>query len=185
MNVHVSYKAGKTPDVEREFQNQLQKLERRLQVFKPDLVSFHAIVDQENHQGASASLNLRLPSGQMAAQKSGENVVAAVKAAFADLRSQLTRHKEILRGSWTRQSRRSAKERERELPSLAALEEPAPRQEHMRASAPQETAERAARTKGDRGLFDGPFGEIDAKDGVAVRVLEFPREHAVGHLPQL
>ena len=36
MNVHVSYKAGKTPDVEREFKHQIQKLERRLQVFKPD-----------------------------------------------------------------------------------------------------------------------------------------------------
>ena len=78
MKVHVSYKAGKTPDVEREFQHQLQKLERRLQVFKPDLVSFHAIVEQENHRSASTSLNLRLPSGQMAAQKSGENALAAV-----------------------------------------------------------------------------------------------------------
>src|SRR3954451_19812410 len=133
MNVHVSYKAGKTPDVEREFQIQLQKLERRLQVFKPDLVSFHAIVDQENHQGASTSLNLRLPSGQMAAQKSGENALAAVKAAFADLRSQLTRHKELLRGSWTRQSRRAARDRAiehaMELPDLPPLEELAARKE--------------------------------------------------------
>jgi RNA polymerase sigma factor (sigma-70 family) len=141
MNVHVSYKAGKTPDVEREFQIQLQKLERRLQVFKPDLVSFHASVDQENHQGASTSLNLRLPSGQMAAQKSGENALAAVKAAFADLRSQLTRHKELLRGSWTRQSRRAARDRAiehaMELPDLPPLEELAARKEAPRASAPQ------------------------------------------------
>lgn len=122
MNVHVSYKAGKTPDVEREFQHQLQRLERRLQVFKPDLVSFHAIVDQENHQGASTSLNLRLPSGQMAVQKSGENVVAAVKGAFTDLISQLTRHKELLRGNWTRQARRAARERVAEMPALPPLE---------------------------------------------------------------
>src|ERR1043165_8604708 len=112
MKVHVSYKAGKTPDVEREFQHQLEKLERRLQVFKPDLVSFHAIVTQENHRSASTSLNLRLPSGQMAAQKSGENALAAVKAAFADLLSQLNKHKELLRGQWTRQSRRVAKRSE-------------------------------------------------------------------------
>jgi RNA polymerase sigma factor (sigma-70 family) len=144
MNVHVSYKAGKTPDVEHEFQNQLQKLERRLQVFKPDLVSFHAIVEHEN-QGASASLNLRLPSGQMAAQKSGENALAAVKAAFADLRSQLTRHKEILRGGWTRQSRRAERERSRELPPLPPLEELAQRQEqHIRTSAPRKTPDHAA-----------------------------------------
>jgi RNA polymerase sigma factor (sigma-70 family) len=111
MNVHVSYKAGKTPDVEHEFQHQLQKLQRRLHIFKPDLVNFHAIVEQENSRSASTSMNLRLPSGQMAAQKSGENALAAVKSAFADLMSQVTKHKEVLRGHWTRKSaRRSGRE---------------------------------------------------------------------------
>ena len=46
MNVHISYKARKTPEVEREFQHQFEKLERRLHVFNPDLVHFHAIVDK-------------------------------------------------------------------------------------------------------------------------------------------
>lgn len=108
MNAHVSYKAGKTPDVEREFHHQLQKLQRRLHVFKPDLVHLRAVVDQENGRNASASLNLRLPSGQMAAQKSGENALAAVKAAFADLFAQVTKHKELLRGHWVRKSTRRA-----------------------------------------------------------------------------
>src|SRR5438270_12128698 len=85
MNVHVSYKADKTPDVEGEFQHQLQKLERRLQVFKPDLINRHPIVEQQNSPIAIAALNLRLPSGQTAGQRSGENTMAAVKAAFADL----------------------------------------------------------------------------------------------------
>ncbi len=98
MNFHVSYKAGKTPDVEREFQHQIQKLERRLQVFKPDLVQLHAVVEQENGRGAITSLNLRLPSGQMSAQRSGENALAATKSAFADLISQVTKHKDLLRG---------------------------------------------------------------------------------------
>jgi RNA polymerase sigma factor (sigma-70 family) len=105
MNVHVSFKSGKTPEVEREFQNHIQKLERRLQVFKPDLVHLHAIVDQDNGQGPSTSLNLRLPSGQMAVQKTGENLVAAVKASFSDLISQLNRHKDLLRGHWSRKRR--------------------------------------------------------------------------------
>ena len=104
MNVHVSYKTGKTLEVEREFQHQLQKLQRRLRVFKPDLMHFHAVVEQENNRSASTSLNLRLPSGQMAAQKAGENSLAAVKSAFADLLSQVTKHKELLRGNWTRKS---------------------------------------------------------------------------------
>lgn len=105
MNVHISYKSGKTPDVEREFQLQIQKLERRLRVFKPDLVHLHAIVDQQDGQGPTASLNLRLPSGQMAVQNTAENVLAAVKTAFPDLIAQLTKHKDLLRGDFSRKRR--------------------------------------------------------------------------------
>ncbi len=107
MNVHVSYKAGKTPEVEREFQHQIHRLGRRLHVFKPDLIHLHAFVNQDNSHTASSSLNLRLPSGQIAAQRSGENTLAAVKAAFADLLSQVTKHKELLRGHWSRTQRRA------------------------------------------------------------------------------
>jgi RNA polymerase sigma factor (sigma-70 family) len=102
MNVHVSYKAGKTPEIEREIQHQIQKLGRRLHVFKPDLIHLRAQIQQDNSRNASSSLNLRLPTGQMAAQRSAENGVAAVKAAFADLLSQVTKHKELLRGHWSR-----------------------------------------------------------------------------------
>ncbi|HKW75234.1 MAG TPA: sigma-70 family RNA polymerase sigma factor [Terriglobales bacterium] len=105
MNVHISYKSGKTPDVEREFQLQIQKLERRLRVFRPDLVHLHAIVDQQDGQGPTASLNLRLPSGQMAVQNTAENVLAAVKTAFPDLIAQLTKHKDLLRGDFSRKRR--------------------------------------------------------------------------------
>lgn len=108
MNVHVSYKAGKTPEVEREFQHQIQRLGRRLHVFKTGLVHLHAIVVQDNHHSATTSLDMRLPSGQLAVQRSGENALAAVKAAFADLLHQLTRHKELLRVQWSRTRSRDA-----------------------------------------------------------------------------
>jgi RNA polymerase sigma factor (sigma-70 family) len=122
MNVHVSYKAGKTPEIEREFHNQIQKLRRRLQVFKPDLVHLRAFVEQDGSHRASSSLNLRLPSGQMAAQRSGGNALAAVKAAFADLLAQVTKHKELLRGHWNQtQRRRPAPHTERELRQTAAV----------------------------------------------------------------
>lgn len=106
MNVHVSYKAGKTPEVEREFQHQVQRLQRRLHVFKPDLIHLHALVDQERKRILTWSLNLRLPSGQLAVQHSGGNPVATLKAAFADLVAQVTKHKELLRGNWSRTKRR-------------------------------------------------------------------------------
>jgi len=117
MNVHVSYKAGKTPDIEREFKHQIQKLGPRLQVFKPDLVHLQATVEPDNDRGISASLNLRLPSGEMAVQRSGESALAAIKSAFADLISQVTKHKELLRGHWTRKSlRRAGRERLTQMP---------------------------------------------------------------------
>ena len=120
MNVHVSYKAGKTPEVEREFHHQLHKLQRRLQIFKPDLVHFHAVVEQENNRSAGTSLSLRLPSGQMASQKSGENALASVKSAFADLFSQLTKHKDLLRGHLTGKAlRRESRERLTQMPAPA------------------------------------------------------------------
>jgi RNA polymerase sigma factor (sigma-70 family) len=57
----------------------------------------------------------------MAAQKSGESALAAVKAAFTDLLSQLTKHKELLRGHWTRKAtRREGREHLTALPAPAA-----------------------------------------------------------------
>jgi len=106
MNVHLSFKAGKTPDVEREFQNHIQKLNRRLRAFKPDLVHLHAVVEQAPRQELSTTLNLRLPSGQMAAISTSSTASASVKAAFVDLLAQLTKHKDLLRGHIGRKLRR-------------------------------------------------------------------------------
>jgi len=54
------------------------------------------------------SLNLRLPSGQMAVQKSAPTASAAVKAAFDDLLQQIGKHKDLLRNSHKWQRRRVA-----------------------------------------------------------------------------
>jgi len=105
MNVHLSYKTGKTPEVEREFQHQVEKLQKRLHVFKPDLIHLHAIVEPANGRNTLVSLNLRLPSGQMNSQKPGDKPVNAVKSAFVDLVAQLTKHKELLRGQWGKSRR--------------------------------------------------------------------------------
>ena len=94
MNVHISYKTAKAPDLEKQFNHQIEKLGRRLQVFRPELIHLKGIIEQSRtREGVVVSLNLRLPSGQMASQQAGPTAIAAVKAAFADLVSQLTRHK--------------------------------------------------------------------------------------------
>src|SRR5262249_16382226 len=77
-------------------------------VFKPDLVHLRAIVHQENSRSATTSLNLRLHSCQMAAQRSRESALAAVKSAFADLTAPVTKHKGLLSGPWARKATRPA-----------------------------------------------------------------------------
>ena len=112
MNVHISYKLRKTPDLEKEINHLVEKLRKRLQVFRPELLHLKGVVEQSSpREGTTVSLNLRLPSGQLAAQRSAQTPVVAIKNAFDDLLQQTTRHKDLLRSShkWTR--RRSNKSR--------------------------------------------------------------------------
>ena len=104
MNVHFSYKVSKTPDLEKLINQQVEKLGRYLQVFRPELVHLKGSVEENSRHGFDVSLNLRLPSGQMAAQESGANAIAAIKAGFEDLAEQVKKHKELLRNQhkWPR-----------------------------------------------------------------------------------
>ena len=46
MNVHFSYKISKTSDLEKEVKHQLEKLNKYLQVFRPELVHIKGIVEE-------------------------------------------------------------------------------------------------------------------------------------------
>src|SRR5450631_2953055 len=105
MNVHFSYKISKTADLEKQVKHQLEKLSKYLQVFRPELVHVKGIVEENSaREGFVVSLNLRLPSGQMAAQEKSATATAAIKAAFDALLEQLKRHKQVLRSKhkWVR-----------------------------------------------------------------------------------
>jgi RNA polymerase sigma factor (sigma-70 family) len=105
MNVHISYKVHKTPDIEKEVTHFLEKLRKRLQYFRPELVHLKGMVEQNSpREGTTVSLNLRLPSGQMATQHSCPTAASAAKAAFDDLLQQVTKHKGQLHNShkWPR-----------------------------------------------------------------------------------
>src|SRR6202167_6820026 len=100
MNVHISYRLHKTPAVEKEIQLHIEKLRKRLQVFRPELVHLKGMIEEvTGREGTSVSLNLRLPSGQMAVQLEAATAAAAVKRAFDDLLQQLNKHTELLRAS--------------------------------------------------------------------------------------
>ncbi|MFB3813790.1 MAG: HPF/RaiA family ribosome-associated protein [Terriglobales bacterium] len=130
MNVHVSYKAFKTPDIEREINQQVEKLRKRLQVFRPELIHLHATVEQNSaREGMMVSLNLRLPSGQMAASGMGTMPIAALKSAFDDLEEQVSKHKDRLRAQykWIRPRRTGRTRPQPQVPfeeTLAAVKLP-------------------------------------------------------------
>jgi DNA-directed RNA polymerase specialized sigma24 family protein/ribosome-associated translation inhibitor RaiA len=131
MNVHFSYRIHKSSAVEKDIQHNLDKLQKRLQFFRPELVHLKAMVEEATpRKGMGVSLNLRLPSGQMAVQANAPTAEAAIKAAFEDLLLQVRKHKELLRAShkWQRGKRGGqARSRVREVPfeqTLAAVAPP-------------------------------------------------------------
>ena len=115
MNVHISFKAAKHPTVEHEIESHLEKLQRRVQVFRPDLIHLKCLVDHgAGMEGIIVVLNLRLPTGQMAARGTSAKAVVAVKNAFDELYQQFNRHKDMLRDF--RRNRREKGNNGREIP---------------------------------------------------------------------
>ncbi len=107
MNVHISYKVPKTPAIEKEIHQHVEKLGRRLQVFRPELVHLRGLVEENSaREGFVVSLDLRLPSGDLAARESGPTFSSALKAAFDDLIEQVTKHRGHLRNQYKRIRRR-------------------------------------------------------------------------------
>jgi DNA-directed RNA polymerase specialized sigma24 family protein/ribosome-associated translation inhibitor RaiA len=108
MNVHVSYKVSKSPDLEQQINQNIEKLRKRLQVFKPDLMHLHAIVEERPARaGFCVRLDLRLPSGDLASSEMADRAESAIKGAFEDLIELITKHKDRLRAQhqWPRQRR--------------------------------------------------------------------------------
>jgi RNA polymerase sigma factor (sigma-70 family) len=127
MNVHISYRLHKTPAVDKDIQHQIEKLRKRLQVFRPELIHLKGAVEEVSaREGTSVSLNLRLPSGQMAVEEKAPTAQAAVKAAFEDLLQQVGKHKDLLRSThkWPRRQREAFSRRQTSVPfeqTLAAV----------------------------------------------------------------
>ena len=119
MNVHISYRLHKTPAVERDIQHQIDKLGKRLQVFRPELIHLKGSVEEgPAREGITVSLNLRLPSGQMAVETKAAAAAAAIKAAFEDLLQQVGKHKDLLRSAhkWPRRQREDSSRRKLSVP---------------------------------------------------------------------
>jgi ribosomal subunit interface protein len=99
MKISLSYRGLTTHNgVERLFARYCGKMEKLLTAYEPDLVQCHGAMEfsrKKNHYGLS--LNLTLPTATLHALSTAKDVTTTVQEAFAELDSQLKKHKEKLR----------------------------------------------------------------------------------------
>ena len=52
MNVHITYKSSKTPDIEKEISHLTEKVGKRLQAFRPDLIHLRGSLEENSPREA-------------------------------------------------------------------------------------------------------------------------------------
>jgi ribosome-associated translation inhibitor RaiA len=99
MKLSISYKFEEWREsVEAETQRHVAKIEKLLKTYAPDLVQLHGMIEkQPRREEYLFSLNLSLPTGRLHATGQAADVRACVKAAFAEIESQIKKHKALLR----------------------------------------------------------------------------------------
>jgi len=90
--------AGFRELMKEEFSRHVEKLDRLLQRYSPDLVHLHSSVEKTPRRTEyGLSLNLTLPTGTLHATGFGEDVRASAKVAFAEIEVQVKKHQQKLR----------------------------------------------------------------------------------------
>jgi ribosomal subunit interface protein len=111
MKTAISYKQLDLREpVESEVAKHQEKLARLLKSYSPDLVQLHGAVERHpRKENFTFSVNLSLPTGNLHAESSSQDLRLSVKQAFADLAEQLKRHQSRLRKDyeWKRKRGRS------------------------------------------------------------------------------
>jgi ribosome-associated translation inhibitor RaiA len=99
MKMSISYKyVHAHQPVEAEVAHHVEKLNRLLKRYEPDLVQLHGAFTQNPHKEEhSFSLNLALPTGSLHATGIAENPRGSCKQAFSELEGQIKKHQSILR----------------------------------------------------------------------------------------
>jgi len=84
--------------VEKETQRQAAKLNKLLKRYSPDLVKMHGDIGKHpRKESYTFTVSLSLPTGTLHATAERADVVASVKAAFAEICAQCKKHQSILR----------------------------------------------------------------------------------------
>jgi ribosomal subunit interface protein len=109
MKISISHKHVETNGaVEADTAHHVEKLERLLKTYEPDLVQLHGVFSRSDHtQDHTFSLNLSLPTGTLHATATADTARTACKAAFVELESQVKKHQSRLRHDheWKRKNR--------------------------------------------------------------------------------
>jgi ribosomal subunit interface protein len=84
--------------IEEQSKHSIEKLNRLLKKYAPDLVLLHGSLEKSPHKNEyNYSLNLTLPTGTLHATGVGADMRKSVKAAFAEIQAQVKKHQEKLR----------------------------------------------------------------------------------------
>ncbi|HYA98261.1 MAG TPA: HPF/RaiA family ribosome-associated protein [Methylomirabilota bacterium] len=96
-------------EVEDEIQRLAGKLSRLLKTYSPDLVQLHGVFSKNGHGVANAcSLNLSLPTGTLHATATNAEMDRSCREAFAELESQVKKHKSRVRRDYVWKRKRRA-----------------------------------------------------------------------------
>lgn len=114
MKLSISYKHVQSQEsVEKEVKRHVDKLNKLLKSYSPDLVQLHGVFAGNAHkEEQSCTLNLSLPTGSLHATGTGKNVRASCKKAFRELEAQVKKHQALVRRDYQWKRKRP---REREV----------------------------------------------------------------------
>ena len=103
---HIEPEFRQSVDVEA--QRHIEKLNRLLKRYAPDLVVLHGSLEKTPRKVEYIfSLNLTLPTGTLHASAAGSDVRSSAKAAFAELETQVKKHQEKLRKDYVWKRKRA------------------------------------------------------------------------------
>ena len=84
--------------IDKETERHAVKLEKLLKRYAPDLVQLHGDIEKRPRKESYLfTLNLSLPTGTLHATGEGADVRKSVKAAFAEIETQIKKHMALLR----------------------------------------------------------------------------------------
>jgi ribosome-associated translation inhibitor RaiA len=94
--------------IEDEAAHHIEKLQRLLKRYAPDLVQLHGSLEKQPRKTEYGfSLNLKLPTGALYATGLGPDIRSSVKAGFAEIVLQVKKHQEKLRKDYVWKRKRS------------------------------------------------------------------------------